>query len=60
MGALREAATYAAFLRQFPRFFANALTLDEARAAVADRLAHREENFLRMFDEWFHGHPSSP
>jgi hypothetical protein len=49
---------------QFPvslrRFLRHTLTLDEARAIVHERMAHREENFLQIAEHGIYGNARSP
>lgn len=51
---------YARFAFGLPSHLRRRITLDEARAIVADRLAHREENFLRLVDRAIWARPASP
>ncbi|MGH9200444.1 MAG: hypothetical protein ACRD2A_04320, partial [Vicinamibacterales bacterium] len=42
------------------RFLKHRLTLEEAKQIVRDRMAHREEHFLRMIETSIYGYPRSP
>lgn len=52
--------TFSGFPFALQRFLAHPLTLDDARRIVADRLAHREDNFLRIAERAVYGNPRSP
>jgi hypothetical protein len=51
---------YTRFALELPAHLRRRITLDEARSIVADRLAHREENFLRLIDRAVWARPASP
>jgi len=48
------------FLAGLRPYLRNPITLDEARAAIARRLADREAALLRVAERGFFGHPDSP
>jgi hypothetical protein len=52
--------TFATFPLALRRHLARRLTLEDARRIVADRLAHREESFLRIVAQAVYGNPRSP
>ena len=52
--------TFAQFPLAMGRFRHHTLTLEGARRIVHHRMAHREENFLRMARDSIYGHPNSP
>src|SRR6266436_3821859 len=60
----RETLQYIGMFARFPfalrRFLKHPLTLADARRIVAERLAHREENFLRIVERSIFGNPASP
>ena len=60
MSVLREALTYARFLRGFPSYLRNPVTLDQARAAIRERVDRREENLVEVAERFFYGNPMSP
>lgn len=60
MSTLSQAFTYARFLRGFPRYLRSALTLEEARAALQERLERRAEHLVDMAERVFFGLASSP
>jgi hypothetical protein len=60
MPALDQALTYARFLRGFPRYMRHTLTLPEARAAIRDRIARREELLIATAGKLFFGYDRSP
>jgi hypothetical protein len=51
---------YARFATGLPRHLRRRITLDEARAIVAGRLARREENFLHLVERAIWARPASP
>ena len=61
---MRETFAYIQSFARFPRalraYLRDPLTLQRARAIVADRFAHREENFLRIVEHSVYRHSSSP
>lgn len=60
MSLLGELATYARFLRGLPAFLHARTTLAQARTAIAQRLASREEDFLRFVERGLLAAPRSP
>ena len=60
MSSLRVARMYGRFILGLPAFCRRRMTLDEARAAVRQGLAEREDNFLRMVRRGIFGYPRSP
>ena len=59
-GVIEDLVVGGRVLARLPGFLRARLTLDEARAIVRDRLAHREERFLSFMDSAVLGQPSSP
>jgi len=57
--ALDELASFARFLRHVPSLAATRYTAVEGRAIVRDRIAHREENFLRTLERNVFANPRS-
>ena len=53
-------ASFARFPRALRAFLARPLTLERARAIVADRFNYRESNFLRIVERSIYNHPASP
>src|SRR5262245_27986520 len=53
-------ASFARFPRALRAFLARPLTIERARAIVADRFAHRDSNFLRIVERSIYNHPASP
>jgi hypothetical protein len=51
---------FAGFPASLRRFLRDPLTSDAARAAVASRLAHREQTLLRIVERGIYDHPASP
>lgn len=51
---------YGRFLAGLRAYLKHPITLDQARAAIARRLAAREETLLRIAERGFFGHPHSP
>lgn len=51
---------YARFIAGMPAFLSQRITSESARATVRARLAARESNFLRLFDETVASRPESP
>jgi hypothetical protein len=60
MAIVSEIRMYARFLRGLPAFLRSPITLDEARAQVAHRLAERETRFLRLVERGIFGYRESP
>ncbi len=59
-GFLDEAIIGARFLAGLPRLLRHPVTLDEARTVLARRLAHREDDFLRVVRHGVYDNPRSP
>jgi hypothetical protein len=57
---IRELRMYARFLRGLPSFVRHPATLDDARAAIAQRLALREEALIRFAERGLFLAPRSP
>lgn len=61
---MSENLEYAKMFAQFPfalrRFLKQKITLDDAKRIVRERLAHREDNFLKMLARNVYGAPASP
>lgn len=61
---MNETLDYVKTFAQFPlalrRFLGQPLTLEEAKRSVRERMAHREENFLRTVERSVYGYPGSP
>ena len=51
---------YARFMWDLPRFLRKRLTLDDTRTWIANKLANREEGFLRLVQRGIYSHPKSP
>jgi hypothetical protein len=51
---------YARFVAGMPAFLSQTITSESARATVSARLAARESNFLRLFDDAVASRPESP
>lgn len=51
---------YARFMWGLPRFLRRRITLDQAHAWIAERLADRETAFLRLIKRGVYGYPQSP
>ena len=51
---------YARFALGLPGFLADRTTLEQARALLAERLAHRDDNFLKVAERGIYGHARSP
>ncbi len=60
MSVIREALTYARFLQGFPAFLRDPVTVEQARSALRQRVARREESLVHMAERFFYGLPSSP
>jgi hypothetical protein len=60
LNVVSQALTYARFLRGFPGYFGETLTLEKARDVVRSRLGRREENLLEMGERLFFGLDGSP
>lgn len=60
MSWLAEAWLGVRLAAELPRFLRRPLTLDDARAAVAARLAHREASFLEVVRRRVYERPTSP
>lgn len=60
MSSLRRMASFARFAVGFPAFLRHRVTLEESRAEVERRLAHREDSFLRWIARGIFAHPKSP
>jgi hypothetical protein len=56
----QEAGLYARFALGLPRFLGRRMSAAEARATVADRLAARGENLLRLVRDAVFANPGSP
>ena len=61
---MSENLEYLRMFLRFPfslrRFLRHRLTLDDARRLAKDRMAHREENFLRLIERAVFAYPRSP
>jgi len=55
-----EALAFGRFLLGLPAFLRDRMTSDEAQSIIAQRLAHREENFLTLLRQGVVEHPGSP
>ena len=51
---------YARFALGLPGFLAERTTIEQARALLAERLAHRDDNFLKVAEHGIYGHAKSP
>jgi hypothetical protein len=51
---------YARFIRDLPRFLRKRVAIDDANAWVGQRLANREEGFLRLVQRGIYSQPRSP
>lgn len=60
MSLIDDAKMYARFTREMQRFLKHRLSEEEASAIVRDRMAKRQENFLRLVKRAVYGYPSSP
>ncbi len=60
MSWLAEAWLGVRLAAELPGFLRRPLTLDDARAAVAARLAHREASFLEVVRRRVYERPTSP
>lgn len=60
MSWIDDAKMYARFAREMRKFLKHKLSLEEARAVVRERMANRQENFLRLVERAIYGHPASP
>lgn len=60
MPALEDFRMYARFAFGLHRFLRQRLTLREARAALLDNMARRDENFLKVLRRGIYGYPQSP
>ena len=58
--AFSELATFARFTRTLPGYLRNRMSAEQARKQLADALAGREENFLRVLERGVFGNPASP
>ena len=58
--ALKDARSYAGFLRGLPGFLRRRMTLDEAKAVFRERMAKREVNFLSMVEKGVFAYKDSP
>ena len=52
--------TYVRFAASLPRYLSRRITLDEARSIVRDRLARRDEHFLRLVEQSVFVYSRSP
>lgn len=61
---MNETLEYLKMFAQFPfsarRFLKHTLTKAQAQAIVCDRMAHREENFLRIVEKSIYPYPNNP
>jgi len=55
-----EIKMYGRFVSRFRSFLKNKITLEEARAVVKQRLAEREDHFLRLVEKGVFGYGDSP
>src|SRR5262245_2371434 len=60
MRLTRELRMYARFLHGLPSFIRHPISLDDARAAIARRLASREEAMIRFAERGLLAAPRSP
>jgi hypothetical protein len=60
MSCLNDLKMYGRFMSELPAFFRRRISVEEAWAAFHDRIARREENFLRLVEKGIFGHPTSP
>ena len=60
MPLLAELRMYVRLLRALPRFLRRVDTPERGRALLAERLASREANLLRLFERAIYAHPRSP
>jgi hypothetical protein len=60
MSILNDAKMYTRFLWGLRGYVRNTITLEEAQAAVRQRMADREANFLRLVRRGIFGYPRSP
>lgn len=60
MKILDDLSMYGRFTFGLRRYFRQHLTLAQARAQVRERMAHRNENFLRVLERAVYGYPASP
>jgi hypothetical protein len=59
-GTLEYLQTFAQLPFALRRFLRQRLTVEEARHVVRDRMAHRDEQFLRVAETSIYAHPRSP
>ncbi|HXJ80585.1 MAG TPA: hypothetical protein VMS64_18140 [Candidatus Methylomirabilis sp.] len=57
---LGDARTFARLPGALRRFARHALTVEDARRLVRERMEHRAENFLGLLEHAVYGHPPSP
>src|SRR5262245_37651793 len=60
MSLFNDLKMYARFGLGLRRYLRNPITIDDARAEIRQRLAQREENFLRVIRRGIFEHPRSP
>jgi hypothetical protein len=60
MAILDDLKMYARFAWGLRGFLRHTITLEEARAIVQERLAERQDNFLRLVEKSIFGYPRSP
>ena len=51
---------YARFAREMRALLKGNLSKEQARAIILERMAQRDDNFLRLVERTVYGHPSSP
>ena len=61
---MNDTLEYVNAFARFPfalrRFLTNRLTLEDARRIVRDRMANRDDHFLRVVETRIYGYPRSP
>jgi len=60
LGLLADAKMYMRFVTGLPSFLHHTISLEEAKAIVRQRIAERENNFLRMVKRGVFDYPKSP
>lgn len=60
MGSLDSFRMYLRFVSGLPAYLRKSITLEDAKAAVREGLAEREDNFLRILRRGVFGNPGSP
>ncbi len=60
MSLVTDAQMYARFMWGLPWFLRRRISVDDAWAAFAHRIEHREQNFLRLVETGVYGHARSP